>query len=56
VIGAEKFSAALVERISDPTVQKIAKKGLVGSIDQFSDNTVLRSGTQWRQALKTLYC
>lgn len=55
VIGAEKFSEALAERISDPVVQQIAKKGLVGSIDQFSDNTVLRSGMQWRQALKTLY-
>lgn len=55
VIQADKFSAALVEQIRDPAVMQIAKKGLVGSIDQFSDNTVLRSDTQWRQALKSLY-
>jgi hypothetical protein len=55
VIDAEAFSAALLAKISDPEVQRIAAKGLIGSIDQFSDNTDLRSQVSWRMALRKLY-
>lgn len=55
VIQAQKFASALVESITDPEVRRIAQKGLVGSIDQFSDNTALRSDPRWRAALRALY-
>ncbi|HEY3312860.1 MAG TPA: DUF4037 domain-containing protein [Anaerolineales bacterium] len=55
VIQAEKFTAALFENLSDPQIQRIAKKGPLGGIDQISDNTILRSEPGWRQALKALY-
>jgi Domain of unknown function (DUF4037) len=55
VIQAEQFAAAIVAKISDPTVKKLTERSLIGSIDQFSDSTDLRSDSRWRQALKTLY-
>jgi hypothetical protein len=55
VIDAETFSAALLAQVSDPEVQRIAAKGLIGSIDQFSDNTDLRSHINWRMTLRKLY-
>jgi hypothetical protein len=55
VIHAEIFAEALKAKISDPEVRRIAEKGLIGGIDQFSDNTVLRSHLHWRQGLKALY-
>jgi hypothetical protein len=55
VIQAEKFSEALRAQIHDPEVSRIAGKGLIGSLDQFSDNTVLCSQTDWRPGIKALY-
>jgi len=55
VIQADKFSEALLSRITDLEVQRIAKKGPLGSIDEFSDSSVMRSDPQWRKALKALY-
>jgi hypothetical protein len=55
VIQAEKFAEALRAQISDSEVSRIAKKGLIGSLDQFSDNTVLRSQMDWRPGLQALY-
>jgi hypothetical protein len=55
VIQAEKFCEALMSEISEKEMVRIAKKGPLGSLDQFSDNTILRSDPQWRQALKNLY-
>jgi len=55
VIDAEAFSAALVAQISDPKVRRIADKGLIGGIDQFSDSTDLRSHMAWRAGVKGLY-
>ncbi len=54
-IDAEGFSAAILAKVSDPEVQRIAAKGLIGSIDQFSDNTDLRSHVNWRPAVCRLY-
>lgn len=39
VIHAEMFAQALVEQITDPEVQRIAKRRLIGNINQWSDNT-----------------
>ena len=55
VIHAEVFAEALKAKISDPKVLRIAEKGLIGGLDQISDNTVLRSHLQWRRRLKALY-
>ncbi|MEI7848789.1 MAG: DUF4037 domain-containing protein [Chloroflexota bacterium] len=55
VIQAENISSAIVSTLTDPEVMRIAKKGLLGGLDQFSDNTILRSDPQWRQALKGLF-
>ena len=42
VIHGEAFAAALAARISDPEVKRIATAGLIGNIDQISDNTDVR--------------
>ncbi len=55
VIQGERFATALIQQIHDPTVQKIASSGLIGSIDQWSDNTDLCSQAQWRRYLRDLY-
>ena len=55
VIDAEAFVRALLEKITNPEVKRIAAKGPIGSLDQFSDNTDLRSHTVWRLAIRKLY-
>ncbi|MGC1376135.1 MAG: DUF4037 domain-containing protein [Anaerolineales bacterium] len=55
VIDAEGFSAAILAKIDDPQVRRIAAKGLIGGIDQFSDNTDLRSHVGWREGVCRLY-
>lgn len=55
VIDAEAFANALIQRVSDPQMKRIAAKGLIGSIDQWSDNTDLRFHVHWRATLCKLY-
>ena len=55
VIWGSAFADALRAQISDPQVRRIADRGLIGGIDQFSDSTDLRSHAQWRSALRNLY-
>lgn len=55
VIHGETFAQALVAQIIDSDVKRIASRHLIGSIDQFSDNTDLRSVTDWRPMLRQLY-
>jgi len=55
VIHADAFSQAILSKINDPEVKRISEKGLIGSIDQFSDNTDLRSHVKWRMAVRELY-
>ena len=54
-IHAETFALALQEKISDPEIKRIAQKGLIGGIDQFSDNTDLRSHLVWQPAIRQFY-
>jgi hypothetical protein len=54
VIWGDRFADAIVAQISDPTVVGIAKCGLIGGIDQFSDSTDLKH-SEWRQAVRGLY-
>jgi hypothetical protein len=55
VIHGERFAQALLTQIVDPTVQRLAKRRLIGSIDQFSDNTDLLAPGSWRPLLRRLY-
>ncbi len=55
VIQAGLFSDAILEKINDPEVKRIAAKGLIGGIDQFSDNTDLRSHLAWRTQVCKLF-
>jgi hypothetical protein len=55
LIDAGVFIEALLEQISDAEVLRVARRGLIGSIDQWSDNTDLREAAFWRSPLRTLY-
>ena len=49
------FGDALLAAIREPAVRQIAQRRPIGSIDQFSDSTDLRSDVSWRPILKGLY-
>ena len=51
----EVFAEALRAAIEDKRVQQIARKRLIGSVDQVSDNTALLEETARRAALLELY-
>ena len=55
VIGGEAFAEAICRRIGSEEVKRIAARRLIGSIDQFSDSTDLRSWPLWRPILRQLY-
>jgi hypothetical protein len=55
VIWGDRFADAIVARITDPAVRRIAERGQIGSLDQFSDSTNLVSPPEWRQAVRGLY-
>jgi hypothetical protein len=55
VIWGEKFSRALCDRITDSDLRRLIEWPLIGSIDQFSDNTDLLSDPRWRSALRNLW-
>lgn len=55
VIHGDRFADALIKVITDPEVKHIAQQPLIGSIDQFSDNTDFRANLRKREALKALY-
>lgn len=49
------FSDAIRARISDPDVLRVAARGLIGNIDQVSDNTDILSDPACRPTLRKLY-
>ncbi|MDQ2902821.1 MAG: DUF4037 domain-containing protein [Chloroflexota bacterium] len=53
VIHGERFAQALVEQIADPSVQQIARRRLIGNINQWSDNTDME-GVE-KEKLRQLY-
>jgi hypothetical protein len=55
VIGGEKFSRALCDRITDPVVRRWIEWPLIGGVDLISDNTDLLSDPRWRLALRNLW-
>lgn len=55
VIYGGRFMDALLAALTDPDVKRIAARQVIGSIDQFSDSTDLRSTPDWRPILRRLY-
>lgn len=55
VIHGDVFANAIVAQIQDEAVKRIAQLPLIGSIDQFSDNSDMHSEILWREKLLTLY-
>lgn len=53
IINADRFASALRQEISDPVVQQIGTA--IGSIDQFSHSTDLRSYPRLHKRLESLY-
>ncbi len=54
-IALHGFAEALLKQIRDPLVKRIAERPIIGSLDQFSDNTDLVSDVCWRSVLRKLY-
>ena len=55
VIDADRFTTALKNAISDEAVRHISRRTNVGSIDQFSHSTDLRSHPELHRPLAALY-
>jgi hypothetical protein len=55
VIWGQTFADAILEQIKDEQLRTIAGKGLLGGIDQVSDNTELLTNRSWRDVLVKLY-
>ncbi len=55
VIHGERFAQAILEQIVDPHLKKLSQRSLIGSIDQFSDNTKLLSDTTWQPEVRHFY-
>jgi Domain of unknown function (DUF4037) len=55
VIALHGFADALLKRIEDPVVKRIAERPLIGSIDLLSDNTDFVSTPYWRSLARQLY-
>lgn len=55
VSNAWRYIEALIAEIRDPEVKAIADRSLVGSIDQFSDNTDLRESVKLRRKVAELH-
>jgi hypothetical protein len=55
VIALHGFADALLARITDDAVRRVAARRPIGSLDQFSDSTDLVSHAEWRATLRKLY-
>lgn len=55
VIHGERFASALINRISDPEVKRIAEKTMIGSVNVFSNNTDLLENTALISEIKGFY-
>ncbi|MBC8075220.1 MAG: DUF4037 domain-containing protein, partial [Chloroflexales bacterium] len=55
VIDGGRFAQALLARIADPTMARIAARRPIGGIDQWSDSTDLRSWHEWRPQVRAFY-
>jgi Domain of unknown function (DUF4037) len=55
VIALYGFAEALLGKLQDPEVKRIAERPLIGNIDLFSDNVDLLSSPYWRRYIRNLY-
>ncbi len=56
VIHSDRFAIALREQIQDVHLRRFAEKGLIGNIDQISENAELKSNiATWRERIRKLY-
>lgn len=55
VIALHGFADALLARVREERVRRVAARGLIGSLDQFSDSTDLVAHAGWRATLRRLY-
>ena len=56
VIHGDSIAHAISLQVADPEIKRIMEKGLIGGIDQWCDNSEMRSNiSQWRNALKNIY-
>jgi len=56
VIHGDVVAHSIARQITDPEVKRIVAKGLIGGIDQWSDNSELRSNlSQWRNGIRNIY-
>lgn len=55
VISTGEISASIIHSIQNLDVRRIAEKGLIGSVDLFSDNTDLITDAKWRPLLRRLF-
>jgi hypothetical protein len=56
VIHGERFAAAIVDTIEEPEVRSLVQRaGLIGSVDQVSDNVDVVSDPEHVVKLRTLY-
>ena len=53
--AAGGFAEAIRARLSDPVLIRIASRGVIGGLDQLSDNTDLVSDPSWRRPLRRLF-
>jgi hypothetical protein len=53
--AAGGFAEAIRARIGDPVLVRIASRGLIGGLDQFSDNTGLLCDPSWRAPLRRFF-
>lgn len=50
-----RYCEALIDRIGDDRLRRAAESALIGSVDQFSDNTDLREAVYLREKIARLY-
>lgn len=55
VIALHGFAEAIAARITDERLGSLARRPLIGGIDQWSDSTDLVSHAEWRPVLRRLY-
>ncbi|MEQ8674944.1 MAG: DUF4037 domain-containing protein [Aggregatilineales bacterium] len=56
VIHAENFADAILAKISDPAVKRIADDTRIGSVEQLSNSTPFLSNTTLTRRARLLYC
>jgi hypothetical protein len=54
VIRGDRVASALLHRVTDPEVLRLAREPVIGAVDQWSDSTDLKR-PEWRSAVRRTY-